>query len=305
MTRAEMKKIYAKVFLGILIFALFVAAIFIAGEVRRRLDTGEQYLIKEAEPPRLLTVKANVSVPASAEDGEEGQVLAMREIREGKSHYFGMVPSDQLTGGGWPVHWDNVASYAQKGTFLLELECDGIIEIESKGLGVATGRIRADGNFEELALPNNRIDNRLGLSVDGQIRYGSGPGSGNHLERRIRIPTIAHDDRKYHSYSSQMLTEFIPGVPYELRDAWRYVKETTLFVTCYDRTDPERVIAEAEIRVRCYENFRLDARGVLKEYDAALRQHLGSYNFQSVDLTKYYAHTEIEMVHYAQIEIWD
>ncbi len=300
MTRAEMKKIYAKVFLGILIFALFIAAIFIAGEVRRRLDTGEQYLIKEAEPPRLLTVKANVSVLTLDEMGYSAEVTSMQTMKDDTPYFVG--------GNRTFIPQKGIPDCRSKGDscLMLSLKCtqDGFLKVKTYGAGASAGEIRIDGSFA----PDDRLLTQICQRADVRVDTGVGYIRGRdprYPTKRLAWPDIPEEEAPYHRIYEEMLSDLIPGLNHYIRGAFRYVKEGTVIVTCHDRTNPERILAEAEIRIRKYEEFRLDSSGISAEYYKALRENLPTGGFTNVDLQRYFPYLEAELVRYEQIDIWD
>ncbi len=300
MTRAEMKKLYGRIFLGILAFAALIGGIHFTGEIQRRLKGDEQNLGRAAEPKRLLCIRANVSTLKENADGVPSETVAMREIEPGYTYYLGTSRTFRKDADGWPI--GSRYGYYEGQHPILSLECDGTIELEWYGMRVTKGEMRTDG-FRAVSIPTNRVMDELALRIDCRLSYAPGyhpPGA-----RVLVTPAIPREERDRHRYFNEMLTEHIAGLPHELRNAWRYAKESTLFITCYDKNDPERVIAEAELRFRQYENFRLDAIGRSEEYEAALRKYITPAYFGDTDLRKYFAYTEVEVVHYEQIEVME
>ncbi|MBQ8509521.1 MAG: hypothetical protein IJ493_06390 [Clostridia bacterium] len=307
MTRAEMKKIYKYAFLGVLIFFAAVGVIFLVGHILNLLKPDNQNLYTAPEPKQLLRIYAVVN----EREGDEEDLLSSYEVssmtklepyttyRYGTPKKVQVSSKGTITVTGMPRLDPSsaVSIVTPSSNARIRLECDtGVIEItESYVNRYSTGTLDSEYKFTQDKFTYEHKNYELSLSVDHRIRYN------------FPLGTVRREDYNWRDvdmmkrYYNEKLDKIFPESPPAYYQQYRVVKVGHLVITVYDMNDPEKFLATATIQFRDYSPFGANMYGFDTEGESDMLKN----ELEDVNPLDYFAHSEIEIVHYEQTDVWE
>ncbi|MBQ8509602.1 MAG: hypothetical protein IJ493_06815 [Clostridia bacterium] len=101
-------------------------------------------------------------------------------------------------------------------------------------------------------------------------------------------------------YSYQFLNEIYPQVESKYQKIYRYVCESAVLVSAYDKTNPEKLISQAELKIIFFSGWHKgDADITNGEFNIFMKEYGLSKNPDS------YGYTTAELVDYWELEEWE
>ena len=281
-------------------FALAIGIFFLLGEIASRLKPDNQLLLEgeEAEPERILSVYVWNCV---WDDDCTEQHLKLTELKPGEPVRVGRLKSAVSEGisVNYTGYSANEINSFISDCAVLVAECRAELEAEFSAGEMRYGQ--PDSSYlkktvtEYSDLPRGRYAVMLLPSLRTRQIGGDYIAQSNSYHP-YELNSDMHNDEYI-----QTLREVYPEIQGNDGDHFRYVDERTLIISAYDLSDPDRLIAQAEIRLNTYTAWY---SSISWSRERELRIITGILEHYGINNPDGYGYSEAVLYDYWQTEEW-